>query len=71
MGIVLYYIVLYSIVLYCTVLYCIKLYRILLCCIVLYCATFSSGIPWNIPQVTCIFGYTHESLGECIPRKFR
>ena len=22
----------------------------------------SSGIPWDIPQVTCIFWYTHEPL---------
>ena len=26
----------------------------------------SSGIPWNIPPVTCTFWYTHEALCECV-----
>ena len=30
------------------------------------CAMLLSDIPWNIPQVTCIFWYTHEPLGECV-----
>ena len=28
-----------------------------------------SGIPWNIPRVTCIFQYTHEPLGEYVSQE--
>ena len=29
-------------------------------------AMLSSGIPWNIRRVICIFWYTHVPLGECL-----
>ena len=29
-------------------------------------ATLSSGMPWNIPRVPCIFWFSQEPLGECV-----
>lgn len=35
-------------------------------------ATLSSGVPWNVPQVTCIFMvYTLAFRQVCKPRKYK